>query len=101
MKGVEVVGPSSCETNTIRFRNLKKTTSTADPPIVVVFHISQVPPCTVDPIMELARATMGVNPSSLEATFPRKYKGKELSTGTPKKRRKKLGETSSGAAFEL
>ena len=45
-------------------------------------------------------AIMGVDPSSLEASLPSKFKGKELSV-CPRGPQKKTGETSSGGASEL
>ena len=45
----------------MRFRNLKKVTSAIDPLAITTPPISQIPPPTADPIVELVEATVGVS----------------------------------------
>ena len=81
MRGVEVVGPSSCEVDIIRFRNLKKITSAVDPPTAIILPVSQVPRRTVDPIVEMVREIMGVNSSLEEALFSRQTQEEQAFKG--------------------
>ena len=74
---------SSGETNMVRFRTLgqNKTALATDPPIIAAPPINQVLLPTVDLILVLADAVMGIRPSSSEALLLDKHKGR--SSGGP------------------
>ncbi|GFZ03344.1 hypothetical protein Acr_15g0019520 [Actinidia rufa] len=61
------------------FRNLKKQTKPATNPAITVPLVSQVPQRTIDSIVKLAEAIMGIDPNSLEVPLLDKWKGNELS----------------------
>ena len=83
----------SSETYMVKFKALgqKKTMPTIRPPVVASPPISQVPPQTINPIMELVEAIMGVDLNSSEVPLLDKHKGKKLTVGTSKRSKKRQG----------
>ncbi|PSS08026.1 Ubiquitin-associated protein like [Actinidia chinensis var. chinensis] len=94
--GTKVVRTSSSEAGIIRFRNLNRAASTAIPPKAVLPTLrAPTNSCVVD---RGGYDGNGVDPGSLGASAPRKYKGKEPSVGTPKRPQR---ETSLSGTTEL
>ena len=64
-------------------------------------NITQIPLPIADPIIELTEATVEVQLSPSDDTSLGKQKGKELTVGTPKRLKRKVGEGRSGVAVDL
>ena len=62
-----------------------------DPSAIIDPPISQIPLSTIDPIMELAEATVVVHPCLSDVPYLGKRKGKELIMGTHKRPKRKVG----------
>ena len=81
----------------MRFRNLRK----KDPSMITTPPTIKIPLPIVDTIIELAKATVGVQLSPSDNPSSGKQKGKELAVGMLKRLKRKMGEGSSGIVADL
>ncbi|GFZ18940.1 hypothetical protein Acr_27g0006790 [Actinidia rufa] len=73
------------------------TTLSTDLPSITALPVSQVSEQTVDPIVGLAEAIVGVDLDSSEAPFSDKCNGEELMEGTSRRFKRRVGATILGA----
>ena len=80
----------------VRFRTLvqKKTTLAVDLLAIAAPPNSQVPLPTIDLILAMDDAVIGIGPSSSKAPLLDKHKEKGLTVGPSKRPKKKIGEAS-------